>query len=278
VGFVSKHEERDLKLPDNHKKLLEKIENDLLNDDNVVAVFYGGSIGNNNTDIFSDIDLRIVVKSDKISEYIKNKQAHAKTWGNVLFFEELAPSSIYTVAHYDCFIKVDVFYFTLDNIQPSIWLKNIKIVKDTDGAMNDIQNQSKTIAYKLSVDELEVWRSKFFAHLHEAYRRTLRKEYYYAFDCIDKLRLSMTTAWYMNSGLQPNTFGDWSKYEGDRSQLKEWQKSLLKNWKCGRNTVEIINVMKSIVLEFKKVHDSLCAILEIGNDSKWVNKIINQVL
>lgn len=54
-------------------------------------------------------------------------------------------------------------------------LKNIKISKDTDGAMNDIQNQSKTIAYQLSVDELKVWRSMIFAHLHEAYRRTLRK-------------------------------------------------------------------------------------------------------
>ncbi|SET96409.1 hypothetical protein SAMN05421676_11287 [Salinibacillus kushneri] len=106
----------------------------------------------------------------------------------------------------------------------------------------------------------------------------MRKEYYYALNCIDKLRLSMSTAWYMNSGIQPNTFGDWAKYEGERSKLEDWQKSLLESWECGRNTIQIINVLKSIVFEFKKVHRSLCDKLEIKYDSEWVNKVVNMVL
>lgn len=36
---------------------MKKIEDDLLNDPNILVVFYGGSIGNQNTDLYSDIDL-----------------------------------------------------------------------------------------------------------------------------------------------------------------------------------------------------------------------------
>ncbi|HEY4599804.1 MAG TPA: hypothetical protein VIG73_00705 [Cerasibacillus sp.] len=191
-----------------------------------------------------------------------------------MYFEDFNPSSIYTVAHYDCFVKVDIFYFTLDDIQPSTWLQNIEIIKDTNEVMNNIQRQSMEIIYKPTFAEFEAWRTKFFAYLHEAYRKAMTEEYYYALYCIDKLRLFMSTAWYMASGVQPNTFGDWSKYEGDRSQLKDRQKSLLESWECGRDTIEIINVMRSIVPEFIKVHDILCGILEIENDSEWVNVIV----
>lgn len=31
-------------------------------------------------------------------------------------------------------------------------------------------------------------------------------------------RLSLVTAWYMDAGIQPNTFEDWAKLEGSRSQ------------------------------------------------------------
>nr|WP_306798815.1 aminoglycoside 6-adenylyltransferase [Oceanobacillus saliphilus] len=265
-------------MPNNRKKLLDSIQRDLLADDQVLAFFYGGSIGNGNTDVFSDIDLRVVVEPDKIKEYISNKNERAKNWGEVLYFEDLHPSSIYTVAHYNCFVKVDIFYYTPANIQPSTWLKKIKIIKDTDGMMADTLIRSMAISYKPSVEEFEIWRTKFFAYLHEAYRRMMRKEYYYALNCIDKLRLSMSTAWYMNSGVQPNTFGDWAKYEGDRSELEDWQKSLLESWECGRDAVEILNVMKGIVSEFKKVHHSLSDTLGVQDDYEWVDKVLNMVL
>lgn len=230
MGFVSNHGVRDAELPNSRRKLLDAINSDLFEDDNVLAFFYGGSIGNENTDLFSDIDLRVVVKPDKIKEYISNKKNRAKNWGNVLYFEEINPLSNYTVAHYDCFIKVDTFYYNPDNLQPSIWLKNIKIIKDTDEMMANILKRSMILTYKPTVEEFEIWRTKFFAYLHEAYRRAMRKEYYYALNCIDKLRLSMLTAWYMTSGIQPNTFGDWAKYEGDKSKLEDWQKALLEKW------------------------------------------------
>lgn len=278
MTFISKHEERDSELPKERKKLLNNIQNDLFEDDNVLAFFYGGSLGNENTDFFSDIDLRVVVKPEKINDYISNKKNRAENWGGILYFEDLNPSSIYIVAHYDSFIKADIFYYTPEYIQPSVWLKNIKILKDTDEMITNILKQSLNLTYKPSLDEFEFWRTKFFAHLHEAYRRALREEYYYALDCIDKLRLSIVTAWYMESGIQPNSFGDWAKYEGNRSSLKDWQKSLLESWDCERDTVEIMNVMRSIVFEFKEVHCSLSKAVGVKEDPEWINRIINLVL
>ncbi|GGA90798.1 hypothetical protein GCM10008025_36640 [Ornithinibacillus halotolerans] len=264
-------------MPQSRQKLLDAIQRDLLGDDKVLAFFYGGSIGNENTDVFSDIDLRIVVKQEYIKDFITNKNKRAKSWGDVLYFEDLYPSSIYTVAHYSCFVKVDIFYYTLENIKPSTWLQNIKIVKDTNGRLADTLAQSMALTYKPTVEEFEIWRTKFFAYLHEAYRRAMRGEYYYALNCIDKLRLSMCTAWYMISGKQPNTFGDWAKYEGSRSELENWQLSLLDSWECNRDPVEMLKVMKSIVPEFKKAHHILCEKLEVHEDSEWINTIVNMV-
>jgi hypothetical protein len=42
VGFQTKHRERDIEIPKHRQKLINTILNDLINDDNVLAVFYGG--------------------------------------------------------------------------------------------------------------------------------------------------------------------------------------------------------------------------------------------
>ncbi len=242
-----------------------------------MALFYGGSLGNGNTDVYSDIDVRVVVKPEKLKEYILNKAVRPQKWGKILFVEDINPSSIYTVAHYDCFIKVDTFYYKPEDIQPSIWLKNIKIMKDTDELMTRTLGKSMALYYEPTIDEIESWRVKFFAYLHEAYRRVMRKEYYYAINCIDKLRLSVAMGWYMEKGIQPNSFGDWAKYEGERSKLDNWQQTLLSNWDCGRDGLEISDVMKGIVCEFKKVHHSLCKKAGLKEDRAWINKIVEMV-
>ncbi len=248
----------------------------MLNDDNVLAVFYGGSLGNENSDLFSDIDLRVVVKNELYEKYRVNKKQRAKNWGKVLFFEDL-PWTSHCVAHYDTFVKVDTFYYRKEDIQPSVWLKNIKIVCDTNEWLNDVQKKSMSLTYKPQAQDIEIWRNKFFAYFHEAYRRAMRNEAYYALHCLDNLRLLMTTAWYMEAGIQPNTFGDWSKLEGERSCLLDWQLSHLVNWYCDRESKEILSVIKSIAPEFVKVHKSLCRKSGIEENRDWVNKILDMV-
>lgn len=58
MGFENKYRLRDLKIPEQREILLKKIQQDLINDENILSFFYCGSIENENTDIYSDIDLR----------------------------------------------------------------------------------------------------------------------------------------------------------------------------------------------------------------------------
>lgn len=81
----------------------------------------------------------------------------------------------------------------------------------------------------------------------------------------------------MDAGLQPNTFGDWAKLEGNRSKLQDWQLKLLVQWHSNREPDEIMKVIKNIIPEFLKVHKSLCNKLEIEENTVWVNKILNMV-
>lgn len=275
MGLEAKHK-RDLEIPNHRQRLIRAIELDLINDENVLAIFYGGSIGNKNTDLYSDIDLRIVVKDEAFEEYRLNKKQRAQNWGRVLFFEDF-PWATYSVAHYDSFIKVDTFYYRTGDIQPSVWLQNIKIVRDSNDLIKSALEESTKLSYKPNVEEVELWRTKFFAYTHEAYRRAMRKEIYYALHCLDCVRLSMVTAWYMDAGIQPNTFGDWAKVEGNRSKLSQSQLELLEQWNCSREPNEIMNVIKDIIPEFKKVHKNLCSLVGLEEDQEWLEEILNKV-
>lgn len=276
-GLENKHLKRDLKIPEYRLNMLKEIEKDLSRDKNVIGIFYGGSIGNQNTDLYSDIDLRIIVTDEVFEEYRLNKKNRAENWGNVLFFEDFSWTN-YSVAHFDNFIKVDTFYYRKEDIQPSVWLKNIKIVRDQEGFIEEICKESKQLSYFPTAQEVQIWRTKFFAYVHEIYRRVNRKEVFYALNCLDNLRLSMVIAWYMDKGLQPNDFGDWSKYEGERSELNSWQIELLEDWHSSRRPDEILEVLRKVIPEFKKTHKSLCVKVNIEEDSEWVDKIIRMVL
>ncbi len=276
VGFDTKHKERDLNIPCNRQLILNAIEQDLKHDENVLAIYYGGSLGNQNTDNYSDIDLRIVVKDEVFEEYKLNKKQRAKRWGEVIFFEDF-PWTTYSIAHYQTFIKVDSFYYRLKDIQPSIWLKNIRVIHDTTGHIKDVLEKSMSLSYTPTVEEIEIWRTKFFAYVHESYRRVMRCEIYYALQCLDHLRLSMTTAWYMEAGIQPNTFGDWAKLEGKRSNLQQWQLSLLEGWYSNREPSEIMSIIKNMIPEFKRVHKSLCDMVGLQEDTVRVDEILRKV-
>lgn len=81
MDLLNKHKERDFLLPSLRNVLLTKIQDDLLNDDNVLAFFYGGSVGNEMTDYFSDIDLRIVVDAARFQDFIQDKTTDLEDGG-----------------------------------------------------------------------------------------------------------------------------------------------------------------------------------------------------
>ncbi|QQK77703.1 hypothetical protein HUG15_20360 [Salicibibacter cibarius] len=271
------HKQRDLELPIHRKRLMNHIESDLTQDRNVKAIFYGGSLGSGNTDMFSDIDLRIVVEGSKVQEYRDKKKERAHHWGNILFFEGYEHES-FIIAHFDSFIKADIFYYEESDLMPSVWLQDLHIVYDPYNIVNKVQLRSNQLQYQFSIEDVEAWRTKHFAFLHEVYRRAARGECYYAMHCLDCLRLSIVTGWYMEMGIQPNSFGDWAKIEGERSPLKKWQLERLQRWDSSGQLDEVINVIIDMKPEFERVNKHLSVSVGASAKEDLVEDIYRKIL
>ncbi|MFK3936231.1 hypothetical protein ACI2JA_01805 [Alkalihalobacillus sp. NPDC078783] len=264
-------------MPKQRLALQQRIEDDLLADEHIIGGFYGGSIGTGSTDIYSDIDVRIVVSDDQYERYRSAKRERANGWGDVLFFED-SPWTNYSVAHYETFIKVDSFYYRKRDLVASVWLQDSKIVLDRDGFLHELVAESRTLRYEPSVEEVMVLQTKFLAHSHEVYRRARRGEWNYALSCLNQLRMIVVTAWYMDKGEQPNTLGDWAKYEGERSLLDQRQLEVLAEWDGYRDEGDVMRKVRMIYGEFKTVHRSLCECVGVDEESEKMDRVMGMVL
>jgi predicted nucleotidyltransferase len=278
MSVIFKHESRDLRLPELRKVLLDTIVRSLKVNSDVMALFLGGSLARGNADIFSDIDLRIVVNEAKYKEYIQRKQMLARDWGKVLFFEDMNPNAPYTIAHYDFFIKVDVFFYTASQLQPSIWLKEISSLYDPEGIVSEVRSQSQQIQYVVTAQEVKQWRGKIFAYLHEIYRRVRREEYYYALGQMNNLRAFVVNGWNMEMDRHSNDVWDWSKVEGQRTELNQVQLSLLESWSCGRNQAEIMETMITMIPEITRLHQVLCNKTGLEKNMSVFNKVLELIV
>jgi predicted nucleotidyltransferase len=278
MGFHSRHKERDKSLPEVRKALLEKIVHSLKSNSDVLAIFMGGSLAKGNMDLFSDIDLRIVVEAEKFNEYVNRKQQTPRDWGEILFFEDMNPLAPFTVVHFDNFIKVDVFFYSTERLKPSIWYKEIKILHDPPGIIARLIHESKQITYQVTQDEVNRWRGKVFSYIHEVYRRVHRSEFYYALTMINNLRSFIVNGWNMEVDRHSNDAWDWSKIEGERSELESWQLSLLGTWSCGRDEREIMKTLMSMIPEIERLHEVLCKKTGLPIDNEKVRKVIEFVL
>jgi predicted nucleotidyltransferase len=278
VGFLTKHEQRDTRIPVERQKLREAIYKDQVRDPNILAFFYGGSLAKGNEDVYSDLDLRVIVRDEVFEAYRSNKKERAKNWGEVLYHEDF-PWAPYSIAHYPSFIKVDTFYYRQSDLQPSPYLKHLLIEHDPNGIVSQLRDESQSIDYQFSQDEFEVWRGKFFAYLHELYRRVHRGEYNYAFQMIHSLSYSIVVGWYVEMGEVPNSFGDWSKVEGPRSPLSEDRLNMLTKWDVGKRDAEKLSqIARSQVEEFILVHRVLAERIGVPVKDEWIKEIIEIVL
>ncbi|MGM7700695.1 aminoglycoside 6-adenylyltransferase [Pseudalkalibacillus sp. Hm43] len=256
-------------------QLIERIEADLLADTNVTGVFYGGSIGAGNADPYSDIDLRIVVSESAFSPYIEDKMERAKAWGDVLFYEQAYPELSYTVVHYRSFVKVDCFYYRMEDLKPSIWLKKIRIVKDATGTLEKIQLLSQGLSYQPTIQEFDAWKGKLFAYFHEVYRRIMREELSYAQTMILGLKWLIAAGWYMEKGIQPNAFGDWSKMEGSRSPLNQAQQEMLQAWNLPQEQQQFLPVLNEMIPAANQTYKNLCNKLNVEEQQSQFDEVVN---
>ncbi|WP_207942541.1 hypothetical protein DOK78_000814 [Enterococcus sp. DIV2402] len=187
----------------------------------IQGTFLGGSLATGNADAYSDIDFRIVLaptvdKNIFLTTLLKKLEP-------ILFIE--TKTTFYAVIHFPSFIKLDVFVYYPDELPPSPWLATIHILKDTNELLQHIKEDSQKSPYHPTQAEVDVFLAKYYANLHEFYRRLKRQETIYAQTCRFMLIHCLISFWYMEQGYPPNNLGDWSKYEGARSKLTNTQKN-----------------------------------------------------
>ncbi|AST91236.1 hypothetical protein BC6307_08065 [Sutcliffiella cohnii] len=275
MGFVSRHLERDEALPKHREILLDHAVKDLSSDSNVLAIYLAGSLAKGNADNYSDIDIHTIVTPETKADFIKNKRNRASKWGEVLFFEDFNPLSPVVVTHYDCFVKVDSWYHSPEEVTASIWIKGYKVLYDPNNLISNAILKSSALQYKPSTEEVEVWRGKVLAYIHEAYRAVMRGEVYYALSNLDMIRWLIAAGWYMEMDEHlDSAYGVWSKIEGERSKLKTWQLSLLESWDCNRNTNQIMKTIASMVPEIIRLNIQLCKQVNMEANDAHFKKII----
>lgn len=279
MGFVSKHAERDLNLPVQRSELLDLALKDLTADPNVLAIYLGGSLAKGNHDVYSDIDLHIIVTPESLNDFILNKRKRPLNWGNVLFYEDFPPASPVVGSHFDIFVKADTWYKTAGELQTSIWLKGLKAIYDPQGILHEVFEESSKIDNQLTSEDVDFWKGKILAFIHETYSAAMRKEFSYELSNLDRIRWLIAFGWYMESEKHlDSSYGEWSKIEGDRSHLKDWQLTLLDQWDCSRNTEEILLTMADIYPEAIRLNKVLCKKAGIHENEAEFRRIIEMVL
>ncbi|WP_243449956.1 nucleotidyltransferase domain-containing protein [Neobacillus terrae] len=262
-------------MPQHRAILLKKALKDLTEDPYVLAVYLCGSLAKGDFDNFSDIDLHTIVLPEKKESFIKGKRERAQKWGEVLFFEGFNPFVPHVVTHYDTFVKVDSWYHTPEEIIPSIWLKELEVLHDPHNTLSKIKIESSKLVYEPSSVDVEFWRGKILAFIHETYRAVMRNEIYYALSNLERLRWLIVSSWYLEMEEHLDSpYGVWSKIEGKRSKLKQWQLSLLENWDTNHNSNGIMKTMVSIIPEFYRLNKHLSKKVQIDSNEENIKKIV----
>lgn len=270
--------QRDSQLPEIRQQLLDRIRRDLEQDPDVLAIYLAGSLAKGNADNYSDIDLHTIVKPEKLEGFIVDKYGRAGSWGNVLFYEGIASSPV-IVSHFDCFVKVDSWYHTIEDIKLSIWMKGMKILYDPHSILEPIRQRSEEAIYKTTPVEVEFWRTKILAFIHETYRAAMRGEPYYALANLDSVRWLTAYGWYMETGQHLDSpYQVWSKIEGSRSRLSEDQLQRLALWEADRDPRSILTALESLAMEFIRLNKTLSERVEIDENSEMISQALDLVL
>ncbi len=279
MGLETKHFVRDMNLPRDRHEILKKATADLTSDENVRAIYLGGSLAKGNYDNYSDIDLHIIVEDASLKDFVRFKRQRPLNWGNVLFFEDSHPDSPVVVAHFDSFVKADTWYKTTGQLKPSIWLKGLEVLYDPNDILKDIFEESSKIEFLIDAEAVKFWEGKILAFYHETYRAAMRKEWYYALANLDRIRWLIADGWFMESGNHlDSAYGVWSKVEGERSLLNDWQLSLLATWHCDRETEDILAALTIMLPEVMRLYRVLHKKAGLEANEEHFRRIIEMVI
>lgn len=212
----------DSNLPVDRDRLKNRLIRLVKEDNEILACYFGGSVGEGTEDFYSDLDARIVVQPDV--SLVRKQQEIIRSIGEYLFVETFEET--YSVIHYATFIKLDLFVYKLEMLEPNIWMKHIDIVKD-DGTLATLREASAELEYAPNQDVFDTILNKYYGFYFELYRSLKRDEPNHVESTTLAMKQSLISMWYLSKGFVPNPVLEWSKYEGHKSKLSHLEKEFI---------------------------------------------------
>lgn len=180
---------KNINLIEKRNEILENMVNYFMKDKKLIGIFLSGSLAEESSDKYSDIDFRVILEDEGIDNYINNRLTAPENWGELLYNEYSSGWKNMCVSHFKPFVKVDIFYYTKHDLTPSVWHnKGIKIIYDRDGFISEIIEKSKNLKIETNIEDINISINKGIALIHETYRRAKRDEIVYANDLLNGLR------------------------------------------------------------------------------------------
>lgn len=160
--------------------------------DEVLGLFVSGSLASGTADEYSDIDYRVVVRSDSFDRYTAEQRDYPRGWGDFICNNG---GDQHTVSHFKPFNKVDIFYYRPEDLVPSPWYTlPVRILYDPERIIANLVQSSASLKFTATAAEVGNSISVAIGNLHEVYRRLKRDELVYAQTILNQVRASVIEA------------------------------------------------------------------------------------
>lgn len=114
------------------EEAVDTVVSSLKKDESVQAIFLKGSMGRNEHDEFSDIDLYCLVNAEDLDMFLPNRMRHIRAYKELLFYDEIFIVAPQILAVYENLVHLDLFTVTKENYVAKDF---IKVLYDPDGRL-----------------------------------------------------------------------------------------------------------------------------------------------
>jgi predicted nucleotidyltransferase len=128
---------------------LEVLSKSLKQDERVKAIFVKGSIGREEQDEHSDLDLYCLVEEKDLDGFLKSRKTHLESYGKLLFHDDIFIVAPQILAVYDNMLHVDLFTVTAETFIEKDFFKVIYDPKNLLAKFKTTQN------LRLAADEFQ---------------------------------------------------------------------------------------------------------------------------
>ena len=117
----------------------------LKQDDLVRAIFLKGSMGRNEHDDYSDIDLYCLIDKEDLDKFLPRRLNHIHAYKELLYFDDIHIIAPQILAVYEDFVHLDLFTVTEESYLAKDY---IKVLYDPEGRLDSVLHQ-----HNLELDE-----------------------------------------------------------------------------------------------------------------------------